>query len=105
MTDTVIVNLVPGTQTAKLAAPASGNINVGKTITLEKPNQGKTNARQTISWKITSGKGSICKLSFPSDGSVKLKIVKKGTCKVQANAKAVSGQWNKYQKNWKYKGV
>ena len=91
--------------TAKLAAPASGNINVGKTVTLEKPNQGKTNAKQTISWKITSGKNSICKLSFPSDGSVKLKILKKGTCKVQANAKAVSGQWNAYQKNWKYKGV
>ncbi len=105
VTDTVIANLVPGTQTAKLAAPASGNVNVGKTVTLEKPNQGKTNAKQTISWKITSGKGSICNLSFPSDGSVKLKIVKKGTCKVQANAKAVSGQWNAYQKNWKYKGV
>lgn len=104
-TATAVANLVPGTQTAKLAAPASGNVNVGKTVTLAKKNQVKTNAGQTISWKITSGKGSICNLSFPSDGSVKLKIVKKGTCKVQANAKAVSGQWNAYQQNWKYKGV
>jgi hypothetical protein len=105
VTDVVTANLVPGTQTAKLAAPASGNINVGKTVTLEKSNQGKTNAKQTISWKITSGKGSVCNLSFPSDGSVKLKMLKKGTCKVQANARAVSAQWNAYQQNWKYKGV
>jgi hypothetical protein len=104
-TASVTAKLVPGTQTAKLAAPASGNVNVGKTLTLAKSNQGKTNAKQTISWKITSGKGSICNLSFPSDGSVKLKMLKKGTCKVQANAKAVDGQWNKYQQNWKYKGV
>jgi hypothetical protein len=104
-TAAVTATLIPGTQTAKLAAPASGNINVGKTITLQKASQGKTNAGQTISWKITSGKGSVCSLSFPSNGAVKLKLIKKGTCKVQANAKAVDGQWNKYQKNWKYKGV
>ena len=104
-TAVVTANLVPGTQTAKLAAPASGNINVGKTVTLQKSSQGKTNAGQTISWKITSGKGSVCSLSFPSSGAVKLKLVKKGTCKVQANAKAVDGQWNKFQKNYKYKGV
>lgn len=101
----VIANLVPGMQTAALTAPASGNINAGKTVQLETAKQGKTSAGQTISWKITSGKGSICSLTFPSNGSVKLKIIKKGTCKVQANAKAVPGQWNAYQRNWKYKGV
>jgi len=103
-TDTVTANLIPGTQTAKLAAPASGNVNVGKTLTLEKKSQGKTNAGQTISWKITKGT-SHCKLSFPSNGSVKLKITAKGKCYVQAKAKAVSGQWNAYSKTYKYKGV
>ncbi len=102
---TVTINLVPGTQTAKLAAPKSGNINVGKTLTLEKPNQGKTNAGQPISWKITTGKNSICQLKFPSDGSVKLKMLKKGKCTVQASAKAVSGQWNAYKLVRNYKGV
>lgn len=102
---TVTINLIPGTQTAKLAAPASGNVNVGKTITLEKPNQGKTNAGQVISWKITTGKNTICQLKFPSDGSVKLKMLKKGKCTVQASAKAVSGQWNAYKLTRNYKGV
>ena len=104
VTDTVIANLIPGTQTAKLAAPASGDINVGKTVTLEKKKQGKTNAGQTISWKITKG-SSRCKLSFPSNGTVKLKITAKGKCYVKAKAKAVSGQWNAYSKTYKYKGV
>jgi hypothetical protein len=102
---TVTVNLVPGSQTAKLAAPKSGNINVGKTLTLEKPNQGKTNAGQPISWKITKGKNTICQLKFPSNGSVKLKMLKKGKCTVQASAKAVSGQWNAYKLTRNYTGI
>jgi hypothetical protein len=101
---TVTVNLVPGNQTAKLAAPSSGNINVGKTVTLEKPSQGKTNAGQPITWKVTKGT-SICTLKFPSDGSVKLKVNKKGSCTVEAKAKAVSGQWKAYKTTRTYKGV
>lgn len=103
-TAVVTVNLVPGDQTAKLAWPKSGNVNVGKTITLEKSNQGKTNIGKPITWKVTSGT-SICKLSYPSDGSVKLKVAKKGKCTVQASAKGVSGQWNPYKQTRNYKGV
>jgi hypothetical protein len=103
-TAVVTVNLVPGNQTAKLAWPKSGNINVGKTITLAKSSQGKTNAGKPISWKVTSG-SSICKLSFPSSGAVKLKVVKKGKCTVQASAKGISGPWNPYKQTRNYKGV
>jgi hypothetical protein len=104
-TITAVAALVPGTQTAKLAAPASGDINAGKTVTLAKASQDETAQGQTISWKITKGSGSICSLSFPSNGAVKLKLKKKGQCNVQAKAKAVSGQWNAYSKTYKYKAV
>ena len=103
-TASATINLVPGNQTAKLAAPKSGNVNVGKTITLEKPSQGKTNAGQPITWKVTKGT-SVCTLKFPSNGSVKLKVNKKGSCTVQAKAKAVSGQWNAFKITRTYKGV
>ena len=103
-TNTVTVNLVPGNQTAKLAAPASGNVNVGKTLTLAKASQGKTNIGKPISWKITKGKGSVCSLSFPSSGAVKLKINAKGKCSVKASAAGVSGQWNPYSLTRTYTG-
>lgn len=104
VSNSVTVNLVPGTQTAKLAAPDSGKVNVGKTLTLEKASQGKTNIGKPISWKITKGKNSVCVLSFPSNGSVKLKIKAKGTCTVKASAAGVSGQWNPYSLTRTYTG-
>ncbi len=99
------VNTVPGQQSAKLAAPQSGNINKGKTITLEKASQGTTNAGQPISWKITAGKGKVCSLSFPSNGSVKLKMKAKGTCTVKATAPAVPNAWAKFLTTRTYRGV
>lgn len=104
-TGTVTVNLVPGTQTAKLAAPQSGKVNVGKTITLEKASQGKTNAGQPITWSITKGKNSVCKLIFSDNGAVKLKMLKKGYCDVKAKAPAVSNQWSKFVLARTYQGV
>ncbi len=102
---TVTVNLTPGTQTAKLAAPQSGKVNAGKTITLEKSSQGKTNAGQPITWSITKGKNSVCKLVFADNGAVKLKMLKKGYCDVKAKAPGVSGQWNKFVLARTYQGV
>ena len=99
------VSLIPGNQTATLAAPQSGNVNVGKTLTLESPAQQDTNAGQNITWKITKGKNSVCKLTFPSSGAVKLKIVKKGQCNVKGSAAGVAGQWNPYTVTRSYRGV
>lgn len=104
VSNSVTVNLEPGTQTAKLAAPDSGKVNVGKTVTLEKASQGKTSIGKPISWKITKGKGSVCSLSFPSNGSVKLKMKAKGKCTVKASAAGVSGQWNPYSLTRTYTG-
>lgn len=102
---TYTVTMVPGNQTAALAAPLSGNVNVGKTITLETATQGQTNADQPITWKITNGKGSVCSLVFPSSGAVKLKLKKKGYCTVKARASAVPGQWSPFSLVRSYKGV
>jgi len=99
------VNIIPGNQTATLAAPQSGNVNAGKTLTLESPSQTDTNAGQNITWKITKGKNSVCKLKFPSNGAVKLKILKKGQCNVKGSAPGVSGEWNPYTVLRSYRGV
>ncbi len=104
VSNSVTVNLQPGNQTAKLAAPASGKVNVGKTVTLQSASQGKTNIGKPISWKITKGKGSVCSLTFPSSGAVKLKIKAKGKCTVKASAAGVSGQWNPYSLTRTYTG-
>lgn len=90
------VNLIPGNQTANVAAPQSGRYNAGRTLTLEGPGNDDTNAGQNINWFITKGKNKICKLKFNGNGAVKLKLLKKGHCMVKANAPGVAGQWNPY---------
>lgn len=85
-----------GTQTAILAAPASGRVNVGKVLTMETPQQGDTNAGQNIVWRITKGKNKICKLGFPSSGAVTLKIIKRGQCSVRGDAPGVANVWAPY---------
>ena len=89
------VNLIPGQQTATIAAPQSGKLTKGRTYVLEGPGQSDTNAGQNINWKVTNGK-NVCKLSFPSDGSVAFKMVKKGQCTIKGTAPAVPGQWQQY---------
>ncbi len=97
------VNAIPGTQTAILSAPNSGNLTKGRTYVIEAPGQVDTNAGQNISWTITKGKNSVCKLSYPSDASVKLKMVAKGTCNIKGTAPGVPGQWNPYTVTRSYK--
>ena len=99
------LNLVPGQQTATVAAPASGRVNKGKVLTLESAAQGDTNAGQNIIWKITKGQGSVCKLTFPSSGAVKLKIAGKGYCSVKGKAPSVPGQWAAYSTTRTYQAI
>jgi hypothetical protein len=84
-----------GQQTATLAAPISGRVNVGKTLTLESPAQGDTNAGQNIVWRVTKGK-TVCALGFPQTGAVTLKIKKRGQCTVRGNAPGVPNVWAPY---------
>lgn len=91
------VNAGLAQQTATIAAPLSGNINKGRTIVLDAPGQGDTNAGQAINWMITQGKRKVCKLIFPRNGSVKLKMTGKGQCTVQGTAAGIPNQWTPYR--------
>jgi hypothetical protein len=93
-----------GNQTATLAAPLSGKLTKGRTYVIETPGQVDTNAGQNISWKITQGKNSVCKLGYPADGSVTLKMVKKGVCNIRGTAPGVPNQWNPYVVTRSYRG-
>jgi hypothetical protein len=99
------VNLAPGTQTATIAAPVSGRVNVGRTLRLESPNQADTNAGQNITWRITEGRNTVCSLRFPSSGAVNLRINRRGQCNVVGSAPAVPGQWNAFRVTRSYRGV
>ncbi|MGI9136441.1 MAG: Ig-like domain repeat protein, partial [Candidatus Nanopelagicales bacterium] len=93
-----------GNQTATLAAPLSGKLTKGRTYVIETPGQVDTNAGQNISWKITQGKNAVCKLGYPADGSVTLKMIKKGVCNIQGTAPGVPNQWNPYVVTRSYRG-
>lgn len=93
-----------GNQTATLAAPLSGKLTKGRTYVIETPGQVDTNAGQNISWKITQGKNSVCKLGYPADGSVTLKMIKKGVCNIKGTAPGVPNQWNPYVVTRSYRG-
>lgn len=85
-----------GQQTANVNPPVSGRVNKGKAIVLEGPGQGDTNAGQNIVWSVKKSSRSVCKLGFPADGSVTVKLVKKGSCTVTGKAPGVPGQWSPY---------
>lgn len=100
------VNLIPGVQTANIAAPPSGRFKVGRVLVLESPGQADTNAGQNIRWKILKKGGGRkhCKLLYPDNGSVTVRIRSKGECTVVGTAPAVAGQWQKFRTVRKYRG-
>ena len=96
------VSMVPGNQTAALAAPNSGNFSKGRTIRLQNPTQGQTNAGQNITWRVTSG-GNRCRLAYPSNGAVNLRLTRTGQCNVTARAPGVAGSWNAFRLDRSYR--
>ncbi len=67
VTETWPVTLTAGRQTATISAPASGNLKVGRTVTLSKSSQ-RTNAGQRITWKVTKG-AKVCSVKTKSGTS------------------------------------
>jgi len=100
------VNLIPGVQTADVSAPPSGRFKVGRVLVLESPGQADTNAGQNIRWKILKRDQGRkhCKLLYPDNGSVTVRIKSKGECTVVGTAPAVAGQWQKFRTVRKYRG-
>jgi hypothetical protein len=90
---TVTINLVPGTQTPRGTIRASGNIPRNTNITLATRANNVTNAGQTIRWRVTSG-SNVCRITYPSNGSVRLRATRAGSCNVRATAPAIANQWN-----------
>lgn len=100
------VNLIPGVQTADVNPPPSGRFKVGRVILLESPGQADTNAGQNIGWTIQKkGAGrKHCKLLYPDNGSVTLRITAKGSCTVIGRAPGVAGQWQPFRTARTYTG-
>jgi hypothetical protein len=96
------VSMVPGNQTAALAAPNSGNFSTGRTIRLQNPPQGQTNAGQNVTWRVTSG-GNRCRLRYPANGAVNLQLQRAGQCNVTARAPGIAGQWNAFRLDRSYR--
>ena len=95
---------VLGTQGMAFNWPTAKKQKVGKSLTLAKKNQRETSAGQTIKFSITKGKGN-CTLSEAKNKSIKLKITKKGPCRVEAKAKAIKGKYKAASKKEAYQGV
>lgn len=98
------VNLIPGVQQASVVAPQSGRFKVGRVLVLEAPGQADTNAGQNITWNVQKGGKAVCKLLYPDNGSVTVRIAKKGQCTVVGRAPGVPGQWQPFSVTRTYIG-
>lgn len=106
-TTTYNIQLVPGVQVADVNPPASGRYKVGRVLVLESPGQADTNAGQNIGWTIQKkGAGrKHCKLLYPNNGSVTLRVTGKGSCTVVGRAPGVAGQWQPFRLTRTYRGT
>lgn len=99
---TVIVNLVPGDQAPRGTIRASGQIPRNTNITLASRANNVTTANQRMTWRITSG-SNVCRITYPSNGSVRLRATRAGSCNVRATSPAIAGQWNRMVVNRTYR--
>lgn len=98
------VLIVPGTQTVRLAAPATGTtLQIGRTERLQNASQGRTNANQPLRWTVLQNSRDICRLRFPNSGAVNLQLRSRGTCNVRATAPAVPNAWAAYRLDLRYR--
>ena len=96
------VSMIPGNQTAALAAPNNGTFSKGRTIRLQNPSQGQTNAGQNVTWRVTNG-SNRCRIRYPSSGAVNLQLQRAGNCTVVARAPGIAGQWNQFRLERSYR--
>ena len=88
------IALVPGTQTATVVAPKSGNVKVGRSLALASTSA-RTNTGKRISWAVVVG-ASRCSLST-SNGQVRVTFHRAGSCRVRGSAAAVTGEWKAFR--------
>jgi hypothetical protein len=92
----------PGTQVLTFQPPASGQVNRGRTVRLEANGGSDTNAGQPVNWRAIQS-GGVCRVTFPSNGSVMVRTTGRGVCQIRGIAPAVPGQWNRMVVNYSYR--
>lgn len=97
---TVLASL--GTQVLTFQPQASGRVNRGRNIRLEANGGSDTSAGQTVNWRAINS-GGVCRVTFPSNGSVIVRTTGAGTCQIRGIAQAVPGQWNRMVVNFTYR--
>lgn len=80
-----------GTQTANVRAPGSGTYRVYQRLRLNRISA-TTNIGQQISWRVTKKSKRYCKV-YTTKRLYKVKLKRRGTCKVRGYAPPVPGQW------------
>jgi hypothetical protein len=98
------VNLIPGVQLATVSAPPSGRFRVGRVLLIEAPGQQDTSAGQNITWRVRQGGRAVCRLIYPNNGSVTVRITQRGTCTILGRAAGVPGQWQPFRTARTYTG-
>ena len=87
------LSLGVGVQTAKVQAPPSGTYARGSKLRLSRLGA-VTSVNQPIRWRVSKG-SAFCKV-IAKGGYYKLKLLKRGTCRVRGTAPAIAGQWSAY---------
>ncbi len=80
-----------GAQTARILAPPTGYYAKGRFLRLARLDA-VTNVNQPIKWRVISGK-SNCRI-VASGLYYKVKLVKRGFCKIRGTSPAISNQWS-----------
>ncbi len=99
VTQTYKVLPAPGAQTARVLAPTSGYYARGSRLKLSRM-ASTTNIGQQVTWRVTKGsvtkKGKKrCKV-YNTKKLFKVKLKKRGKCRVIGSAPAVPGQWDRF---------
>jgi hypothetical protein len=89
----------PGAQTARILAPSSGYYKRGAKLKLSRM-ASTTNIGNQVTWRVT--KGSVTKKGkkrctiYTTKKNFKVKLKKRGKCRVIGTAPAVPGQWDRF---------
>lgn len=103
-------SLVPGTYTYTVSLQAADQQVTSPVQTLQMPKRMKvgqrfrvkgvdpqvTNAGQQISWRVLPRSRDNCRLTELTSGAVVLRARSRGTCRIQATAPGVPGEWNRF---------
>ena len=96
-TQSYTVVLAPGRQQVSVKAPPSGAVARGSVFRIGRQAQ-RSDVGQPVTFRITRGEGLRCVLKYTARGNVYVKAKqRRGTCAVRFTARAIPGQWLRFQ--------